>query len=191
MTGVLFLAACSPSNEEASTTEPTTTAAQTSSAAGASETQSAHSHDHSSHPADGGAAPAGIAEADSPTFPVGSEVKLLADHMPGMQGATATIAGAFHTTTYAVTYTPTTGGEPVEEHRWVVHEELHNPDAAPLPDGTQVVLDADHMQGMKGATATIDYSTSETVYMVDYEADGMTMTNHKWVTESEIQPLNQ
>lgn len=44
------------------------------------------------------------------------------------------------------------------------------------------------MSGMKGAGATIDYSTEETVYMVDLTVDGMTMTNHKWVTESEIQP---
>ena len=36
--------------------------------------------------------------------------------------------------------------------------------------------------------ATIDYSTDETVYMVDLTVDGMTMTNHKWVTESEIAP---
>ncbi|MGO1258791.1 MAG: DUF1541 domain-containing protein, partial [Brachybacterium sp.] len=28
----------------------------------------------------------------------------------------------------------------------------------------------------------------ETVYMVDLEIDGMTMTNHKWVVESEIEP---
>ena len=33
-------------------------------------------------------------------------------------------------------------------------------------------------------------STDETVYMVDYETDGMKMTNHKWVVESEIQPAS-
>ena len=44
------------------------------------------------------------------------------------------------------------------------------------------------MEGMKGAKAIIDSSTDETVYMVDYEADGMMMTNHKWVVESEIRP---
>lgn len=45
------------------------------------------------------------------------------------------------------------------------------------------------MSGMQGAEATIDYSTDETVYMVDLTVDGMEMTNHKWVTESEIQPV--
>lgn len=119
---------------------------------------------------------------------MGTEVILTADHTPGMDGATATISGAFDTTTYSVSYTPAEGGAPVTDHRWVVHEELVDPGQAPLPDGASVVLDAEHMSGMKGAEATIDYSTEETVYMVDLTVDGMTMTNHKWVTESEIQP---
>ncbi|RSZ66025.1 DUF1541 domain-containing protein [Corynebacterium hylobatis] len=146
-------------------------------------------HGGHDHPADGGAPPAGIAEATNPTYPVGTEVRLTADHMPGMDGAEARVSGAFDTTTYSVSYTPTDGGDPVTDHRWVVHEELVDPGQAPLPDGAEVVLDAEHMSGMPGAQATIDYSTDETVYMVDLTVDGMAMTNHKWVTESEIQPL--
>lgn len=41
---------------------------------------------------------------------------------------------------------------------------------------------------VRGAEATIDSSMQETVYMVDLEIDGMTMTHHKWVVESEMQP---
>lgn len=41
---------------------------------------------------------------------------------------------------------------------------------------------------MKGAGAPIERSTSETVYMVDIKINGMKMTNHKWIVESEIQP---
>ena len=119
---------------------------------------------------------------------MGSEALLAADHMPGMDGSAATISGAFTTTTYSVSYTPTDGGDPVTDHRWVVHEELVDPGEAPLPEGAEVVLAADHMPGMEGATATIDSATDETVYMVDYEMDGMAMTNHKWVVESEILP---
>lgn len=148
-----------------------------------------HGGAHAGHAMAGGPAPEGIAEAADPTYPVGTEVVLTADHMPGMKGAEATITGAFTTTTYAVSYTPTDGGAPVTDHKWVVHEELENPGAAPLPDGTEVVLLAEHMPGMKGATATIDSSTQETVYMVDVDANGMTMTNHKWVVESEMQPV--
>lgn len=142
-------------------------------------------HDHEP---DGGPPPEGIEEATDPTYAVGETVTLAADHMPGMDGTEATISGAFNTTTYSVSYTPTDGGDPVTDHKWVVHEELENPDAPPLAEGTDVVLDAEHMSGMAGAEATIDSSTDETVYMVDFEMDGMEMTNHKWVVESEIQP---
>lgn len=145
---------------------------------------SAHGHDH---PQDGGPPPAGIDEAADPTYPVGTRVVLSADHMPGMDGATGVVSGAFDTTAYAVTYTPTTGGEPVEEHRWVVHEELVDPGEAPLPEDAEVTLGAEHMAGMEGAEATIDYATDQTVYMVDVEGtDGSTMTNHKWLVESEM-----
>ncbi|WP_282856898.1 YdhK family protein [Pseudoclavibacter helvolus] len=142
------------------------------------------------HPSDGGPAPEGIAEASNPTYPVGTEVQLTADHMDGMDGATATISGAFDTYTYSVNYTPAGGGEPVTGHKWVVQEEIQDAGDKRLADGTEVTLLAEHMEGMEGATATIASSTEETVYMVDYESDGMKMTNHKWVVESEIQPAS-
>ncbi|MCS5479961.1 YdhK family protein [Corynebacterium sp. YIM 101645] len=179
LTSALALSACGEA-DNADPTETTVTTAATS----ADEDHGAHDH-----PADGGAPPAGIEQAADPTYPAGTAVLLTADHMPGMEGAEATISGAFDTTIYSVSYTPTNGGAPVTDHRWVVHEELLDPGQAPLPDGAEVVLDAEHMSGMKGAQATIDYSTDETVYMVDLIVDGMAMTNHKWVTESEIQPL--
>lgn len=200
LTSTLALAACTddtaPDAPEATTTaqETVTTQETTTQSAGETDTDDqpmdhgdmdAEDHDH---PADGGPPPAGIDEADDPTYPVGTEVVLTADHMPGMDGAEATISGAFDTTTYSVSYTPTTGGDPVTDHRWVVHEELADPGEAPLPEGAEVVLDAEHMSGMQGAEATIDYSTDETVYMVNLTVDGMDMTNHKWVTESEITP---
>ncbi|KFC52612.1 hypothetical protein GY12_03395 [Micrococcus luteus] len=142
------------------------------------------------HPMDGGPAPEGIETAASPTYPVGTEVTLTADHMEGMDGANATIAGAYDTYTYAVDFTPSTGGEPVKDHKWVVQQEIKDAGDERLADGTEVTLEAEHMEGMKGAKATIASSTEETVYMVDYESDGMTMTNHKWVVESEIKPAS-
>lgn len=140
------------------------------------------------HPMDGGPAPEGIETAASPTYPVGTEVTLTADHMEGMDGANATIAGAYDTYTYAVDFTPSAGGEPVKDHKWVVQQEIKDAGDERLADGTEVTLEAEHMEGMKGAKATIASSTEETVYMVDYESDGMTMTNHKWVVESELKP---
>lgn len=142
------------------------------------------------HPMDGGPAPEGIETAASPTYPVGTEVTLTADHMEGMDGANATIAGAYDTYTYAVDFTPSAGGEPVKDHKWVVQQEIKDAGDERLADGTEVTLEAEHMEGMEGAEATIASSTEETVYMVDYESDGMTMTNHKWVVESEIKPAS-
>lgn len=149
-----------------------------------------HGSSEMEHPMDGGPAPDGITKASSPKYPVGTKVTLDADHMDGMQGAEATIVGAYRTYTYAVNYTPTDGGEPVKGHRWVVQEEIKDSGDKRLADGTAVTLETDHMQGMKGAKATIASSTDETVYMVDYEANGMKMTNHKWVVESEIKPAS-
>lgn len=142
------------------------------------------------HPMDGGPAPAGIEKAASPKYPVGTEVTLTADHMEGMDGAKATIAGAYDTYTYAVNFMPATGGEPVKDHKWVVQQEIKDPGDQRVADGTEVTLTAEHMKGMKGAKATIASSTDQIVYMVDYEAGGMKMTNHKWVVESEIQPAS-
>ncbi|MGN7299848.1 YdhK family protein [Ferdinandcohnia sp. SAFN-114] len=135
--------------------------------------------------------PEGLEEAENPTYPVGSKVIMHADHMPGMNGAEATVSGAFTTTVYSVTYTPTNGGEPVENHKWVVHEEIENAGAEPYKPGDEVVLNADHMEGMKGAKATIDTTEQTTVYMVDFtdKATGEKIKNHKWVTEDELSPV--
>nr|WP_255731149.1 YdhK family protein [Solibacillus sp. MA9] len=144
--------------------------------------------DHSTmnHSSDG-ELPEGLAEATNPTFPVGTTAMMHADHMEGMDGVKATVVGAYNTTVYAVTYTSTTTGELVKNHKWVIHEELENPGAASLEPGTEVTLRADHMEGMDGATAVIDSAEKTTVYMVDYTSStGEKVTNHKWVTESEL-----
>lgn len=135
-----------------------------------------------------GEVPAGLKEAEHPTYKVGSEVILQTDHMPGMQGATATIVGAYDTTAYVVSYTPTTGGERVTDHKWVIQQEIQGSGDTILQPGAQVTLDADHMTGMKGATAEIVSAEQMTVYMVDYTptTGGEKVTNHQWVTESEL-----
>ncbi|MHA2789437.1 YdhK family protein [Corynebacterium sp. S7] len=182
LSAALVLSACGSSSQ--STTSSSSATSETTS----QDAHSGHGMEGMDHPADGGAAPAGMVAAANPAYPVGTKVTLHADHMAGMDGAPATVVGVFDTTTYSVSYTPTDGGAPVTDHKWVVQEELVDPGQAPLANGTEVVLNADHMSGMKGATATIDSSTQEPVYMVDYTADGMTMKNHKWVTESELSP---
>ncbi|WP_040037621.1 YdhK family protein [Bacillus thermotolerans] len=153
------------------------------------EEENSDSHGHMNH-SSSGEVPEGLATAENPTYPVGSEAVMNADHMPGMDGAVATIDGAFDTTVYSVTYTPTTGGEQVEDHKWVIHEELENAGDEPLQPGDEVVLKADHMEGMNGAEAVIDSAEQTTVYMVSYTdtKTGDEVTNHKWVTEGELSP---
>lgn len=144
--------------------------------------------DHSTmnHSANG-EIPEGLQEAVNPTFPVGSKAIIQVDHMKGMKGAEATIVGAYDTTVYTVSYTPTNGGEPVTNHKWVIHEELEGAGEEPLEPGTEVTINADHMEGMQGAKATIDSAIETTVYMVNYTSTtGEKVTNHKWVTESEL-----
>lgn len=131
--------------------------------------------------------PAGLKEAKSPSFPVGSKAIMETDHMEGMQGAEATIVGAYDTTAYVVSYTPTTGGDPVEDHKWVIQEEIKDANEGAIEAGSEVTLEADHMEGMKGATAKIVSAENTTVYMVDYTStSGEEVKNHKWVTEEEL-----
>lgn len=133
--------------------------------------------------------PQGLKEATNPKFKVGNQVIINADHMPGMKGATATIVGAYDTNVYSVSYTPTTGGAPVKNHKWVIQQELKDAGDKLYKPGTKVVLEVEHRPGMKGATATIDSAESTTVYMVDYisTTGGKQVKNHKWLTESELQ----
>ena len=192
----LALAGCSTANDDAqgsgSEDSPSSHESASNETGGSHDMDSSESdHEsggHEGHAADGGDPPEGITKAADPKFGVGDTVVLSADHMPGMKGAEATVSGAFDTTTYSISYTPTDGGDPVKDHKWVVHEELEDPGKAPLKKGTKVTVNADHMPGMKGAEASIDSATDETVYMVDIKTDEMEMTNHKWVVESEMKP---
>lgn len=171
---VLALSACNTTSQETGDTGNAT-----------EEHGSGHNNmDHSGS----GEVPAGLKEAENPAYDVGSQAIIETGHMEGMEGAEATIAGAYDTTVYAVTYTPANGGEPVENHKWVIHEELENPGDVPLKPGDEVTLAADHMEGMDGATAIIDSAEETTVYMVNFTptTGGEPVTNHKWVIESEL-----
>ncbi|MGG0667060.1 YdhK family protein [Lederbergia citrisecunda] len=135
-----------------------------------------------------GEVPANLKVAENPTYEVGSKAIIETDHMKGMKGAVATIVGAYDTTAYAISYTPVTGGERVENHKWVIQEEIKDAGEQQLEPGTEVTVEADHMKGMKGATAEIDSAEKTTVYMIDYTptTGGEKVTNHKWVTEEEL-----
>lgn len=145
--------------------------------------------DHSGMDMSGsGEVPEGLKEKENPTFEVGSTATITDAHMPGMEGAEATIVGAYETTVYSISYDPTDGGDRVEDHKWIIHEEVKDAQEEPYQVGDEVEVDADHMEGMQGATATIDSAEETTVYMVDFTLtdSGEEVTNHKWVTESEL-----
>ena len=171
---MVLLSACSNSNTENNNQADTGT-------------EATMEHGNMEH-SDSEELPEGLKEATNPTFSLESQAVITADHMPGMKDATATIVGAYDTTVYAVSYTPTTGGEPVKNHKWVIQEDLENAGDTPFKQGETVVLAADHMPGMKGATATVDSAQSTTIYMVDYvpTTGGDPVRNHKWLTADEL-----
>lgn len=143
-------------------------------------------HNHMNH-SSSGELPEGLKEAANPKFNVGSKAIMNSEHMEGMNGAEATIVGAFDTTVYTISYTPTNGGEKVTNHKWIIHEEIKEASDQPYRPGDEVIVEADHMEGMKGAKAVIDSAQQTTVYMVDYTSTtGEQVKNHKWVTESEL-----
>ncbi|BDH63567.1 hypothetical protein CD30_18575 [Ureibacillus massiliensis 4400831 = CIP 108448 = CCUG 49529] len=179
LTAILTLSACSGNVES-----PQNDVLETSQ--GTNESKQGMDHSNMNH-SGSGEVPEGLKVAENPTFPIGSKAIIRADHMQGMEGAEATIVGAYNTTVYTVSYTPTDGGDPVTNHKWVVHEELEGVGDEPVQPGTELKINADHMTGMEGAIAIIDSAEETTVYMVDYTSTtGETVTNHKWVTESEL-----
>jgi len=187
---VFILAACGSGNGETDT-EGNDANQQNTSEESSPDSQGNMSKQMSSS----GEVPAGVQEAENPKYEVGSTAIINVKHMnmEGMSGAEATITGAYDTTAYTVSYTPTTGGEPVEDHKWVIHEEflVEDPGDTPLESGTEVTLNTDHMKGMNGATATIDSAENITVYMVDFTptTGGEKVVDHKWVVESELEPV--
>ncbi|WP_260472101.1 YdhK family protein [Bacillus canaveralius] len=185
----LSLTACADNDEESSPNENNSNSGENMHNGHTGTDDSNMDHSDMNH-SGSGEVPDDLKEAENPTYPVGSQAIIKDGHMEGMKGAEATIVGAYDTTAYTVSYTPTTGGARVENHKWVIHEEIPNAGEAPLEPGTEVKLEAGHMEGMEGATAEIDTAEQTTVYIIDFTptTGGEKVTNHKWVTESELSP---
>ncbi|MFT8813223.1 MAG: YdhK family protein [Oenococcus sp.] len=67
--------------------------------------------------------------AVNPLYPEGTEIKVLADHMPGMQGANGVVTHAYISNVYIIDYDPTDGSPEVKGHRWVTEDEIQNADS--------------------------------------------------------------
>lgn len=134
-----------------------------------------------------GEIPKGLKEAKNPKFPVGSKVIIQAEHFKGMKGVEATIVGAYETTVYSISYTPTTNLAPKENDKWFVKEEIKGFGDKTLVQGADVIINVDRKEGMKGAAGVIDTAEKTIVYMVDFLlADGRQVKNYKWLKESEL-----
>lgn len=187
---LFLLTGCGAANEEqtsesqSSQSQESVTQSESSSESSSSSGMMHMEHDES------GKLPEGIQEAENPAYTVGEEVTIQTDHMAGMNGAQGKVVGAFDTIAYEVSYTPTNGSDPVMNHKWVVQEEIADSGDEILEPGTEVTLEAFHMQGMEGAEATIESASDTIVYMVDYQptSGGDVVRNHKWVTEDELAP---
>lgn len=174
---VLTLGACSNANDEIAEKKEVTESNES--------THGAHSNMNHSGSSE---VPEGLKVSEEPKYEVGSQAIIESNHMKGMEGAEATIVGAYDTTVYTISYNPT-DGEKVENHKWVIHEEIQDASDEPFKPGSVVKINAEHMEGMNGVTAEIDSAEATTVYMVDFTTtDGEEVTNHKWVTESELSP---
>lgn len=135
-----------------------------------------------------GQLPEGLKEAENPKFPVGSTAVVNASHTDGMEGAMATIKGAYETTVYSVSYTPTNGDPFEENHKWFVEGEISAMDDGEIGEGTDVIINVNHIDGMLGAEGSVDTVEDTVVYVVDYTNSlGETVTNHLWLKESELQ----
>ncbi|MCS1352109.1 YdhK family protein [Mechercharimyces sp. CAU 1602] len=184
---IFTLAACSGSNEEGQTEESYQNENQSGEATSEENTsEESDSHEDMDHSSS--EVPGGLEDAENPTYEVGSQAIIQADHMSGMEGAEATIVGSYDTVAYVVSYDPTNGGKRVKNHKWVINEEIKEYSKESFKSGEEVTLNASHMKGMEGAIALIESVEETTVYMVDYTPTdgGKEVTNHKWITESEL-----
>lgn len=187
---LVLLSGCGATKEtQSSGEESSPSQTQESRSASESSTQSDSSMGHMKHD-ESGELPEGIKNAENPKYAVEEDVMIQTDHMEGMNGAHGKVVGAYDTVAYEVTYIPTNGGEKVENHKWVVQEEIADSGDGVLEPGTEVTLEAFHMEGMKGAEATIDSAKDSIVYMVDYQPTSgeEVVQNHKWVIEDELSP---
>lgn len=130
-----------------------------------------------------------LVKSENALYPVGTEVVIETDHMSGMMEARGIVSGAFDTTLYAVNYTDA-DGMAVDNHRWVISEEIEGSVGKTFQVGDTVTLGQGHMGSMGGAgqSAVITQVVEGPAYMVDYDpTDGSArVVNHQWVAEFEL-----
>ncbi|WP_353423251.1 YdhK family protein [Staphylococcus xylosus] len=132
--------------------------------------------------------PENMKNTNDSKFNNGDKITITEGHMPGMKNAKGTVKRAYKTYAYVVSYEPTNNDKKVNNHKWIVNEEIANAHKNGYKQGDTVKLNANHMPGMKGATAKIDDVKKTTVYVVDYQSteNNKIVKNHKWMSENEL-----
>ena len=131
--------------------------------------------------------PEGMKSTNEGEFKVGDKVTITGAYAR-YERCRSYCKGAYKTYAYVVSYKPTNGNEKVNNHKWVVNEEIKDAPKDGFSKGDTVKLEASHMSGMKGATVNIDNVKKTTVYVVDYKSkdNGKIIKNHKWMTGNEL-----
>ncbi|USS89245.1 YdhK family protein [Fructilactobacillus cliffordii] len=132
--------------------------------------------------------PTDLKKAKHPKYKVGEKVTITADHMMGMKGAKATVAGVYDSPLYVVDFKDSKTNKEVKNHKYVVKSELKAEKGKKLCKGTKVTINADHMEGMKNAKGKIVKVCSGPAYAVNFTPTngGQKYTNHKWLSQSEL-----
>ena len=143
--------------------------------------------EHMEHKSDS-KTPENMKSTNDGEFKKGDKVTITEGHMAGMKNAKGTVKEAYKTYAYEVSYTPTNGDDKINNHKWVVNEEVADAPEHGFKKGDTVKLEADHMSGMKNAEAKIDDVEETTVYIVDYQStdNDKMVKNHKWMTGDEL-----
>ncbi|AXH99135.1 DUF1541 domain-containing protein [Sporosarcina sp. PTS2304] len=70
-----------------------------------------------------------------------------------------------------------------------IPEGLVEADNPTYPVGSEAIIETDHMEGMKGAVATITGAFDTTVYSINYTPTdgGEKVMDHKWVVHEEVE----
>ncbi|CAK1232975.1 YdhK family protein [Fructobacillus fructosus] len=133
---------------------------------------------------DGSPAPRGLKPAENAKFEKGSKIVIESDHMPGMKGAHGTVAGVYDSKLYIVDFMDTATQKEVKNHKYVVDQEIDGQHEV----GSKVMIEADHMEGMKGAKGEIVGIVDGPAYMVNFKPTNSNMmaTNHKWLSQNDL-----
>lgn len=97
------------------------------------------------------------------------------------------------TTLFTITFTPESSDQSIQDHKWVIQEEVETEDGNSAGVGDTVTIHADHMAGMQGQQGEITGKQEGPAYMVDFQPTNGSepFTNHKWDSENELQPLEE